>query len=385
MSCPGARAVSSDDRTARYAVPREKTLSYAARTPSEPTVTTGVPDGRRALLRGALAAPLLGASPLVTRAVRAALTEPPRRADATALARFAATAAALERLRAAVVMRDGEIVLAEAFRGPPLDRAVNVKSVSKTLVAALLGGALGREVVGSIDATLGEVAPALVPPGADPRVARLTLEDLVTMRAGLERTSGSNYGAWVASANWVEDALSRRFVAAPGGPMLYSTGSFHVLGAALASAAGRDLHALAGDWLGAPLGIEFPPWTRDPQGRYLGGNEMALSPLEMARVGELYRRGGRRGDEQVLPAAWVEASFAPRTRSPWSGDRYGYGWFLRPLAGRFAAYARGYGGQFIHVVPEAGLVVAITSDISRAARGDGYTERLHELVGTLVT
>jgi len=331
-------------------------------------------DIRRALLAGALAAPFVGLRPL-----RAASAP-----DAPALARFRDTVAGLERLHAAVVMRDGEIVLAEAFRGPPPERAVNVKSVSKSLVAALLGCALERGVVDSIGATLGETAPSLLPPGADPRVAALTLEDLVTMRAGLARTSGPHYGGWVASEDWVRDALGRPFVAEPGTRMLYSTGSFHVLGAALALAAGRDLHALADAWLGAPLGIDFAPWTRDPQGRYLGGNEMALSPLAMARIGELYRLGGTWQGERVLAPDWVERSFVPRGRSPWSGDGYGYGWFLRPLGGQRVAYARGYGGQFIHVAPEAATVVAITSDISRAARGDGYTERLHRAVERLL-
>jgi len=63
---------------------------------------------RHTLLRGALAAPLLGA-----RAVHAAVTGSSGRTEATALTRFADTAPSLERLRSAVVMRDGEIVLAD--------------------------------------------------------------------------------------------------------------------------------------------------------------------------------------------------------------------------------------------------------------------------------
>lgn len=139
------------------------------------------------------------------------------------------------------------------------------------------------------------------------------------MQAGLERTSGAGYGRWVASEDWVSDALSRPFVAKPGARLLYSTGSFHVLGAVLALSAGQDLHTLAESWLGDPLGIDFPHWTRDPQGRYPGGNEMALSPLEMARIGELYRLGGRWQGERVFAAGWVERSFTAHTRSPWSG------------------------------------------------------------------
>jgi CubicO group peptidase (beta-lactamase class C family) len=162
--------------------------------------------------------------------------------------------------------------------------------------------------------------------------------------------------------------------------MLYSTGSVHVLGAVLARASGLSLHALAEARLGTPLGIEIPPWTRDPQGFYLGGNEMALAPLAMLRFGEMYRLEGRWRDAQVLSQGWVAASFVPRTRSPFSGLDYGYGWFLGQLGGQRAALARGYGGQLICAVPDLGLTVAITSDPTRPARSGGYFGDLMRLL-----
>ncbi len=283
-------------------------------------------------------------------------------------------AAALGQLHAVAIAVEGEVVASAAPRGPSVSTAVNVKSVSKTVVAALTGIALSRGALPRLDATLAEVAPALIPPGADPRVAALTVEDLVTMRAGLERTSGANYGGWVASRDWVANALSRPFVAEPGERFLYSTGSFHVLGAVLSEATGRSLLELARDWLGGPLDIAIPPWTQDPQGRYLGGNNMALSPLAMVRFGEAYRLAN------PVPPEWVEASWTPRTRSPFSGHSYGYGWFLSVVGGHFVAYARGYGGQMIYVVPSLALTVAVTSDPTRPARSDGHVGDLHRLL-----
>ena len=286
----------------------------------------------------------------------------------------------IERLHAIVVMRAGDTVFSEAFRGPPPGEAVNVKSVSKSLVAALLGCALERGVVDGLERTLDELIPSLLPEGADPRVAALTLDDLVSMRAGLERTSGSGYARWIVSDDWLRYVLSRPFVDEPGGRMLYSTGNFHVLGTVLSTLTGASLHTLARRWLGDPLDIDFAPWTRDPQGRYLGGNEMSLSPLAMARVGELYRRDGEWNGTRILPEGWVRESFTARSISPWSDDGYGYGWFARAMGDTLAAYARGYGGQMIHVLPTERLVVAMTSDPWLSARGDGYVEQLHGLV-----
>ena len=294
------------------------------------------------------------------------------------------TARGFDQLHCLVVAHRGETVVEEVLRGPGPGTPVNVKSVSKTIVAALLGAAIDRGEVASADATLADVAPRLVPAAADPRVGGITLGQLAALQAGLERTSGPNYGAWVSSRNWVVDALSRPFVGEPGGRMLYSTGSTHVLGAALAVATGESLLAQARARLGRPLGIEIPPWTRDPQGYYLGGNQMALSPRAMLRFGEMVRQRGAWQGAQVLPESWIDASLTPRTRSPWSGLAYGYGWFLGRAGGGPLAIARGYGGQVIAVAPAAEFTVAITSDPTRPARSRGYFGALMDLVGEIV-
>ena len=112
----------------------------------------------------------------------------------------------------------------------------------------------------------------------------------------------------------------------------------------------------------------------------MGGNEMALSPRAMSAFAEAIRTGGA----GMVPEGWIETSWEPRTRSPFSGHPYGYGWFLPQFAGMPTAYARGYGGQMIYVVPEARLTVAITSDPTRPARSQGYAGDLNRLVETAI-
>ncbi len=229
----------------------------------------------------------------------------------------------------------------------------------------------------SVTASLSDVAPKILPANATPGAGNITLEDLVTLRAGLERTSGANYGAWVNSRNWLADALSRPMEAEPGGRMLYSTGSTHILGAALTEATGQSLLTQARERLGRPLGIEIPPWTRDPQGYYMGGNNMALRPTAMLKIAKLLRDGGVHEGQQVIAQSWIDASTAPHARSPWSGLAYGYGWFLSPSG---YVLARGYGGQIIAAHPERGLAVAITSDPTQPARSGGYFGDLMRLL-----
>ncbi len=314
-----------------------------------------------------------------------ALAGPPARAAETsgldpALIEDAMTAAAgLDQLHAVIVARDGEELAARVFRGPGLDAPVNVKSVSKTIMSALAGAAIARGVLEGVDQPIAPLFADLIPEDADPRIHEITVDHLLTMRAGLERTSGRNYGRWVSTADWTRDALTRPFVAEPGGRMLYSTGSYHILSAALTRAAERSTLALARAWLGEPLSIQIPPWTRDPQGIYMGGNEMALSPRALLRFAETYRWGGVYGGVEVVPGSWVEASWTRRTRSPFSGHDYGYGWFVARARGRPVYYARGYGGQMVYVAPDLALSVVMTSDPMSPGR-NGHVDALHALM-----
>lgn len=334
---------------------------------------------RRHFLNTAVVAAVSASSSLAVGA-QESLKASEHKPDANALADFSNTARGIERLHSVVVSSGTDIVLSESFRGPGPDRAVNVKSVSKSLVSTLVGAAVQRGIIESVEQTLGELVPEMIPQASDPQAAQLTVEDLLTMRAGLERVSGPAYGRWVNSNHWIDYALTRPFIAKPGTRMLYSTGNTHVLGAVLTSLTNNSLHSLANSWLGKPLGFTFAPWTRDPQGFYLGGNEMSVSPENLAKVGALYLADGAYEGQHILSTEWVDQAFTARTRSPFSGDGYGYGWFKRDLGGVTSAYARGYGGQLMHVIPERKLVVVITSSTTQRARSNGYMKVLHDLV-----
>ncbi|GHB11959.1 6-aminohexanoate-dimer hydrolase [Salinicola rhizosphaerae] len=290
----------------------------------------------------------------------------------------------LPRSHTLLVAIDGDTVIDEGFRGHSTRETANIKSLSKTVIAALVGIAIDRGVFESVNQPIVELLGDRVPADLDPRVDEITVGHLLSMQAGLERTSGANYGGWVASANWVANALERPFVGEIGGRMLYSTGNTHLLSAALTEASGRSTLALAREWLGEPLSVAVPPWTRDPQGIYFGGNEMGLTPQALLRFGEMIRQRGEFGDERVLSAAWIDRSWQPRTRSFYNGDDYGYGWFTTTLAGEAVHYGWGYGGQLLYVVPSRELTVVMTSDPSPPASGSAYNARVEALVGELI-
>lgn len=270
-------------------------------------------------------------------------------------------AAELPRLHSLLVSWRGSLLLEHYGRGITRSRHANVKSVSKSVVSALVGIAIARGSIPSLSTPIATWFPEL---RSDPDAARrrITVEDLLSMRAGLESTSFDGYGAWVRSRNWVRYALTRPMVNEPGTTMDYSTGNTHLLSAILTRATKRSTHAFAQQVLATPLGFTLARWPRDPQGFYFGGNDMLLTPRQMLAFGELYLRGGELKGRQIVPAEWVRTSCVPRGRSRFNPDQqYGYGWWMRPFAGRDACFAWGFGGQYIFVVRDLDLVVVTTS------------------------
>ncbi len=289
-------------------------------------------------------------------------------------------ASQLPRLHGLVASHRGRIVLEHYGPGRPAGRMANVKSVSKSIIAALVGVAIDRKLIAGVREPIARWFPELRK-DADPRRRRITIEDLLTMRSGLEPTSGPNYGAWVSSRNWVRHVLTRPMVSAPGTSMEYSTGSSHLLSAILTRASGRSTHQFAVEALAEPLGIRLARWPRDPQGIYFGGNDMLMTPRQMIAIGELWLNEGRADGAQVVPAAWVETSCQPRTRSRWDPEReYGYGWWIQRIGGHRACFAWGFGGQYILVFRDLGLVVAVTSSTAVSDERHAYREALFALL-----
>lgn len=290
----------------------------------------------------------------------------------------------LPRLHSLLVSLHGELILERYFHGTRATSAENLKSASKSIISALVGIALDRHFLSGVASPIAPYFPDLAQPKTDPEKRKITIGDLLTMRSGLRSTSNRYYGAWVASPNWVQHILTRPMMLPPGEDMIYSTGNTHLLSAILTKVTGMDTWQFAQEALAKPLGISIPQWPRDPQGVYFGGNDMLLTPRDMVKIGELYLHGGKVRDRQIVPAEWVRETCVPRTQSPFSGQLYGYGWWIGELSGFETCFAWGFGGQYIFVIPELDMVVVSTSSPNVGEDRRGHRTAVHELVETMI-
>ena len=334
----------------------------------------------RAGRRGRAVLMALGASAIALPLLAAPRGSSPQAAGKPSSLDLRAAASELPQLRSLLVSWRGDLVAEHYGNGVRASGLANVKSASKSIIATLVGIAIERGLIKSVREPIVTYFPELRQ-DADRRKQTITVEDLLTMRSGLESTSGRNYGAWVQSRNWVRAALAQPMASDPGTTMEYSTGTSHLLSAILTKATRTSTWQFAQHALATPLGITLARWPQDPQGIYFGGNEMLLTPKQMLAIGELYLKRGNVNGRQIVPASWVDTSCVPRTTSVWDSDRrYGYGWWIQEFKGGTACFAWGYGGQVHLRIPrtEPGRHRHLGDQRERgAARAPAQTVRAH--------
>ncbi|MBB6730410.1 serine hydrolase domain-containing protein [Cohnella zeiphila] len=277
-------------------------------------------------------------------------------------------------LRSCLISRRGRLEF-EHYRDSATAREIaKINSCTKSILSALLCIALDRELLPGPETLASEFFPTLAS-SDDRRKRKITLEHLLTMTAGFEWTEfgGRNsFPRMTRSPNWVRFVLEQPLADEPGKRMEYNSGISQLLSSILTQASGMTAARFAEMRLFGPLGIEEYEWESDPQGIYAGGFGMRLRPMDMLKFGQLYLRNGRWENRSLIPEELVARSVrtAALSEDPRPGG-YGWHWWTgsySPEPDRSSCrrldyfYARGYGGQFIYVVPAADAVVVLTKD-----------------------
>ncbi len=290
------------------------------------------------------------------------------------------TAEGFSNIKTIHIAHKGELVWAKAYNKADINELANIKSASKSLMSALVGIAIDRGILEGVDQAVASLLADRLPSNPDSRLSDITVGHLLSMQAGLERTSGRYYGRWVASDDWVKSALSRPFVEDVGGAMQYSTGNTHMLSAIIMRQSGQHTYRLANQWLEGS-GVRVQSWETSPQGIPMGGNQVGMTPASLLAFGELYRRGGvTKTGQRLISESWIKESWTPRTQSRFHRGEYGYGWFIQSFSGVQGYYGWGYGGQMVYVLPTLELTIAITSEENLPSGRTGYRDLLHDMV-----
>ncbi|MEM8485907.1 MAG: serine hydrolase [Bacteroidota bacterium] len=268
-------------------------------------------------------------------------------------------------LESLVTMHNGQIVSASYFAGTSANDLKHVRSVTKSVVALLVGIAIEEGHMGGLDDTIGDHLAGTANLNDK---AGITVGQLLTMTGGFQwsEIGGNEFGIWINAQDQVQYVLDKPLSHTPGTYYTYNTGATHILGVMVAEATGMSLDAFAATHLFGPLGITQSAWDADKQGNPYGGHGIQLKPVDMVKLGQLVLDDGAYNGTQVVPTTWMQQ--VQTVQWPLNfvyGDLtdvdYGYLWYLDHGNADEVVLAWGYGGQFVYTVPALDLIVATTA------------------------
>jgi CubicO group peptidase (beta-lactamase class C family) len=272
---------------------------------------------------------------------------------------------------AAFLVVKGRTLLYERyFHGYARDSTVTSFSIAKAFVSALVGIAVRDGYIGSVDDPVTRYVPELGK--RDPRFARITLRNLLSMTSGLRNED--NTWPWQGSSWPYDDATTAYYspdlrrvaledteiVARPNERFDFNGFNTLLLGLVLERTTGRSVSAFLDSTLWKPLGMEADgSWSLDSDADRFEKMESGINgrAIDFAKFGALYLNDGRWRGRSLVPEAWVRGStdIDRSTDRAWS---YEYGWWTYPgERGRNEFAALGNKGAVIYVAPARGVVL----------------------------
>jgi CubicO group peptidase (beta-lactamase class C family) len=304
-------------------------------------------------------------------------------------------------INALVVVRHGYIVFEAYYHAFDQSSYFSAYSITKSILSALVGVALEKRYLRSLDQRLLEFFPEYDSGRTDPRKSAIALRHVLSMTTGFDQQATDAESIW-RSEDIVMAALGRPMAHDPGQRFFYDDVSTHLLSIVLTRLTGMSTAAFAYATLFNQLGMwrderaqfgqattlpgrnvvsesaRWPadglPWTVDRQGYTMGAFGLHLTAREMAKFGYLYVNGGWWDGSQVIPSAYVaESTQRQSAGGPPVHTAHGYLWWIPEPHPVF--FAAGIGGQTIHVIPGLDLVVAITASSTPATDDRGALRR----------
>src|SRR5687768_65548 len=255
------------------------------------------------------------------------------------------------------------------YQGRPVH---TLQSVTKSVTATLIGIAIGRGEIKSVNEPLLSFFDKYDLSKVDPRLRAATLADLLTMRSGIEWHESdrpldeTNTTLQLErSSDWITFTLNQPMDAAPGEKWTYNSGGSALMAEIIRKVSGQHVDKYAEKYLFGPLGIRDYHWKKTPTGHPDTEGGLYLEPTDLARIGQLYLSDGVWNGKRILPEGWSReatsrhvANINPaNTNTP----GYGYQWWRYDRRGVDVWAGNGFGGQFIIVVPAHNTVAVVNS------------------------
>lgn len=260
------------------------------------------------------------------------------------------------------------------FGGFQADMLHEAQSTTKSLVSMLVGIAIDKGFITDTQENIKQYFPEYAHLDWSNGKSDITIEDLLTMRAGLTwnetelsySTMDNDANQLFRSEDWLKYALSKDMKFVPNTQFTYSSANPVLLSKIILESTNMPQVLFADKYLFEPLGIKKYEYPHCPTNASVLG-DIYLKANDLAKLGVLMLNKGKWNAEKVISKSWILTSTAEQVSLDEEGVGYGYCWWRRIFKVNNQSfscyYAWGYGGQHIFMFPEQELVIATTAQI----------------------
>lgn len=261
-----------------------------------------------------------------------------------------------------MIVRHGQVIGEGWWKPEVADKPHILNSVTKSFTSTAVGLAISDGKL-SLDDSVLKFFPADAPADPSDNLKDMKVRDLLTMTCGHDTEAKV-----VGGAPTVKQFLAHPVVHKPGAHFQYNTLGSYVLSAIVTKVTGQTALEYLKPRLFEPLGIENLTWNSSPEGNSIGGHGLYLRTEDIAKLGQLYLQKGKWNGKQLIAEDWINQATSKQVPNELESHskigpdwKEGYGfqfWRCQHNAYR----ADGAGGQYIVVLPDQDMVVAITAD-----------------------
>ncbi|MDD4832580.1 MAG: serine hydrolase [Clostridia bacterium] len=185
----------------------------------------------------------------------------------------------------------------------------------------------------------------------------ITVKNLLTMTSGV----AFNEAGSVTSTDWANDFMTSEVKFRPGKEFMYNSMNSYMLAALVNKITGQGLVEYLTPRLFEPLGITDIFWEKCPQGIEKAGWGLYILPEDILKLGIFVLNKGKWNGKQLLSEKWMSEAASTQMEVPEYVGKYNYGYQMWTGDEPKMAVFNGMFGQNIFVLPDTGIVVAITA------------------------
>lgn len=291
--------------------------------------------------------------------------------------RTAGEALALEqkKLSCGVLLIRNDSIIYEYYQGKIRREDVStVFSISKSLTSLLCGIAVDEGYIKSIHDPVTDYVPELR--DADPHFARLTIEHLLDMRAGLKFSENYGFNPFSGMAklhygrNMLRQMRHLKFREEPGTSFYYSSMATAILGVVIERAVGRSYADYMSEKVWQPLGMERDALmsvnaVRKRLPRAYGG--ISTTSRDLAKIGRLYLNHGCFEGRQIVDSAYVATTLSAERAYTNTGGKnrgYSYSWWIDRIGEEGYFQMVGMLGQVVIIDSSRNLILVVLTNRS---------------------